>query len=216
MANVTVGHLVDMAYEILKDDPSAPEGWTKENLLNWYNLGASKTVALAPEANMIFESMRLATGVKQSIPASRIAIIDVTRNMGADGNTPGAGITKTDIRILTAYDRSWITATASATIKNWAPESLTAFYVSPPADGNSYVEIKVAAVPTKVVYDAGGLWQNALVGVAERYVDAVFNWILFRAYQKDADYPGNDQRASTFHNEFLLACGITPSALRGK
>jgi hypothetical protein len=136
--------------------------------------------------------------------------------MGVDGNTPGAGITKTDTRILTAYDRSWITATASATIKNWGPETLTVFFVSPPSDGTTYVEIKVAAVPTKVLYDAGGLWESALVGVAEKYVDAVFNLMLFRAYEKDGDYPGNDQRASSFHNQFLLACGVTPGALKGK
>jgi hypothetical protein len=208
MANVTVGHLVDMAYEVLQDDPESPEHWTRENLVNWYNLGASKTVALAPEANTIFESMKLAAGVKQSIPTNRIMLIDVTRNMGVDGNTPGAGITKTDIRILTTYDRAWITATASAIIKNWGPESLTTFFVSPPSDGTSYVEIKVAAVPTKVVYDAGDLWQTALVGVAEKYVDAVFNWMLYRVYQKDGDYPGNDQRSRDFYNQFLVSCGV--------
>jgi hypothetical protein len=208
MANVTVGHLVDMAYEVLQDDPESPEHWTRENLVNWYNLGAAKTVALAPEANTIFESIKLAAGVKQSIPANRIVLIDVTRNMGVDGNTPGAGITKTDIRILTTYDRAWITATASAIIKNWGPESLTTFFVSPPSDGTSYVEIKVAAVPTKVVYDAGDLWQTALVGVAEKYVDAVFNWMLYRAYQKDGDYPGNDQRSRDFYNQFLVSCGV--------
>jgi hypothetical protein len=210
MANVTVGHLVDMAYEILKDEPAAPVHWTKPNLVSWYNMATRETVAVAPEANTILESIKTAVGVKQSIPANRIALIDVIRNMGADGNTAGAGITRTDTRILTAYDRSWITATASATIKNWAPESLTAFFVSPPADGNSFVEVKVAAVPAQVVYDAGGVWESALVGVAEKYVDAVFNWMLHRAYQKDGDYPGNDQRAGMFFKQFLFCCGVNP------
>jgi hypothetical protein len=216
MANVTVGHLVDMALEVLQDDQTTPEHWTKPNLLNWYNLGTRETVNLAPEANAFFESMKLASGVKQSMPANRIALIDVIRNMGVDGNTAGAGITKTDVGILTAYDRSWITATPSATIKNWAPQSLTVFYVSPPSDGTTYVEIKAAAVPTIVSYDAGGVWESALVGVAERYVNAVLNWIVHRAYQKDSDYPGNDQRSRDFYNQFLLACGVTPGMLKGK
>lgn len=209
MANVTVGHLVDMSYEILKDDPDDPEHWTRENLLNWYNLATRETVALAPEANTIFEAIKLAAGVKQSIPASRIALIDVIRNMGTDGLTAGAGITKTDTRILTVFDRSWITATATAIVKNWGPESLTVFFVSPPSDGTSYVEIKVAAVPDKVAYDSAGLWENALVGVAEKYVDAVFNWMLHRAYQKDGDYPGNDERSAGYYKQFLIACAAS-------
>ena len=216
MANVTVGHLVDMAYEILMDDSEDPQHWTKENLVNWYNLGARETVVLAPEANPVFESMILAAGVKQSIPANRIGLIDVIRNMGADGNTAGAGINRTDVGILTAYDRSWITATAGTTIKNWAPQSLTTFYVSPPSDGTTYVEIKASAVPTVVVYDTAGAWESALVGVAEKYVNAVFNWMLHRAYQKDGDYPGNDSRSRDFFNQFLLACGVTPAMLKGK
>src|SRR5512139_593372 len=108
MANVTVGHLVDMALEVLQDDQTTPEHWTKQNLVNWYNLGTRETVNLAPEANAVFESMKLASGVKQSIPANRIALIDVIRNMGINGVTAGAGITKTDVGILTVYDRSWI------------------------------------------------------------------------------------------------------------
>lgn len=207
MANVTVGHAVGMVLEVLQDDQTTPEHWTKENLLNWYNLAGREVVSLAPDANTIFESIKLAAGVKQSIPASRIGLIDVIRNMGVDGITPGPGITKTDSRIITVYQRAWITATATAVIKNWAPESLSAFFVSPPSDGTTYVEIKVASVPDKVIYDAGGLWESALVGVSERYVGAVINWILYRAYQKDSDFPGNEARSKDYYQQFLMACG---------
>lgn len=206
MANVTVAHLVDMALEVLQDDSDSPEHWTKENLVNWYNLGARETVAFAPLANAIFESVKLASGVKQSVPARRIALIDVIRNMGTDGETAGDAITKTDIRALAAYDRSWITATAAATIKNWAPETISTFFVSPPSDGTIYVELEVAAVPDQVVYDEAGEWESALVGVTERYVNAVLNWILYRAYQKDSDYPGNNPRARGYYSQFLEAC----------
>lgn len=207
MANVTVAHLIDMALETLQDDPTTPVHWTKQNLVNWYNLGARETVVFAPEANTVFETMKLAAGVKQSAPANRLALLDVIRNMGNDGLTAGDGITRTDLRILTAYSRAWGIATAVATVKNWAPESLTAFYVSPPSDGVGYVEIKVSAVPTAVVYDVPGVWESALVGVAEKYVNAVLNWILYRAYQKDSDYPGNESRSRNFYKQFLLSCG---------
>jgi hypothetical protein len=127
--------------------------------------------------------------------------------MGVDGITPGPGITKSDSRILTTFQRAWINATASAVIKNWAPESLSVFFVSPPSDGTTYVEIKVASVPDKVIYDSGGLWESALVGVGERYVGAIINWILYRAYQKDSDLPGNEARSKGYYQQFLIACG---------
>lgn len=207
MANVTVAHLIDMALETLQDDPTTPVHWTKQNLVNWYNLGARETVVFAPEANMVFESMKLAVGSKQSAPANRLAILDVIRNMGTDGLTPGAGVSRTSLVLMTAYARAWSSEVAAAVVRNWAPESLTTFYVSPPSDGTGYVEIKASAVPAVVVYDVGGEWEAALVGVAEKYVNAVLNWILYRAYQKDSDYPGNEARSRNFHKQFLLSAG---------
>ena len=207
MANVTVGHAIDMVLEVLGEDQTTPEHWTKENLLNWYNLAGREVVSLAPDANTLFEAIKLAAGVKQSIPVNRIGLIDVIRNMGVDGITPGPGITKSDSRILTTFQRAWINATSSAVIKNWAPESLAVFFVSPPSDGTTYVEIKVASVPDKVIYDSGGLWESALVGVGERYVGAILSWILFRAYQKDSDFPGNDNRSKEYYQQFRIACG---------
>jgi hypothetical protein len=65
MANVTVGHVLDMVLEVLQDDQTTPEHWTKENLLNWYNLAGREVVSLAPDANTLFEAIKLAEGVKQ-------------------------------------------------------------------------------------------------------------------------------------------------------
>jgi hypothetical protein len=207
MANFTLGHVVDAVLAILQEDTDTPSQWSKEELVDYYNRAAREVVVFAPDANRVIESILMASGVRQSIPAQRIALIDVRRNMGADGLTAGDAITRTEITLLSVVARGWSSETAVAAVKNWMPNGLTSFYIYPPSNGAGYAEIECSAVPTIIAYDAGGLWENALVGVAEKYVNAIENFMLSMAYKKDSDYPGNIQRSATYYNLFLVEVG---------
>ena len=70
------------------------------------------------------------------------------------------------------------------------------FYVYPGVAGDSYVEIIYSANPTTVV-------QSGNLSIPDIYANAVTDYVLFRAYTKDAEYAGNNQRASTHYNLFL-------------
>ncbi len=205
MANVTLGHLVDLVTVNLQD--SGNDNWTETNLINWYNLACRETVTLAPDANTVITTMKLASGVKQSVPAGTIKLLNVIRNMGTDGETAGPAVNPTTVQLMQAFDRDWDQATATEAIKNWMPESALTWYCYPPSDGTGYVEIEIAKPPDQVTYDADGDWENELVGVTDRYVNAIFNWILYQAYKKDSDYPGNENRASGYYQAFLNAVG---------
>jgi hypothetical protein len=70
------------------------------------------------------------------------------------------------------------------------------YYVYPGVAGSAYVEIVYSANPTTVA-------QNGNLSIPDIFANAVADYVLFRAYTKDAEYAGNVQRASTHYNLFI-------------
>ena len=210
MATITIAHLIDIALDQLQDEDRDVPLWDYQDLINWYNLGTRQIVSIDPRANPITVAIKLASGIKQAIPGGGIALLDVIRNMGADGSTPGRAIVQTTLEALRRSYPSYSTETATATIYNWMPDvaDRTIFRVYPPADGTSYAELEYGKVPTIVVYDAGGDWQSAYIGVKENYIDALMNYLLSRAFGKDTDIPGNIGKAGYYYGLFITGMGL--------
>lgn len=205
MANMTVRALLDMVEVILQDSDNV--NWDLTELLKWYNLACRQTVIYAPEANPIIEPVKLAAAAKHTIPAGGLALINIIRNMGTDGLTPGVAIFPSTVKILQAFEPDWNSATAAAAIDNFMPETDRTFYSYPPGDGTGYVEMEYSKVPTAVIYDAEGAWETLLVGVTDKYVNAIKEHILASAYAKDTDYPGNLERSQNHMGLFAQAVG---------
>jgi hypothetical protein len=70
------------------------------------------------------------------------------------------------------------------------------FYVYPGVSGSSHVEIVYSANPATVT-------QSGDLSIPDIFANAVADYTLFRAYTKDAEYAGNNQRASTHYNLFI-------------
>ena len=209
MANITKKHILDVILDQVQDEDN--KLWSYEDLLNWENLGERTIVSLNPLANSKRESIKLASGVKQSIPAGGIAFIRVIRNMGTDGATAGTGVTPATVEAMTSFYPSWSTQTATQEIINAMPDpnDPTIFYVYPASDGTGYVEEEFSVVPPIVAYDDDGDWESAHIGIREGYVDPLMNYIFHRAYGKDTDIPGNKERSAEYHGLFLGAMGIS-------
>ena len=75
------------------------------------------------------------------------------------------------------------------------------FYVYPGVNGNAYVEIVYSASPT----DLGSA--SATISVDDIYANAIIDYVLYRAYMKDAEYAGNAQRASNHYQLFTASIG---------
>jgi len=213
MAMFTVGHLIDIALDQIQDEDRSL--WEYQDLINWYNLGTRQIVSVDPRANPILISIKLASGIKQAIPAGGIGLVEVIRNMGADGETPGRAIIQTTLDALRRSYPSYSTETSSAIIYNWMADEVdkTIFRVYPPADGTSYVEIEYGKVPTIIVYDEAEDWKSAHVGIKENYIDPIMNYLLSRAFGKDTDIPGNMDKATYYYGLYMSGMGIgTPGA----
>jgi hypothetical protein len=150
MGTITGQYLITSAQLTLKDANAIR--WTRAELLGYLNDGQRELVTIKPEACTINTAIKLAAGLtKQSIPDAAIALLDVTRNMGSDGATPGRAISITSKSMLDAVVPTWSSASNSEgyiTHFTYDPRNPKVFYVykkAPTAD--LYVEVIYSSVP---------------------------------------------------------------------
>ena len=201
---VTVQSVIDRAQTILQDTTGIR--WPVVTELVLFVNDAQREIALIkPDASAVNTTVTLATGTKQDIPSAGNRLLRVVRNMSAaSGGTGKRSVRLVSREILDAQTPDWHDPTVSgdaahtAVIKHYIYDEQNPrnFYVYPGVAGNSYVEIIYSANPTTVA-------QSGNLSIPDIFANAVTDYVLFRAYTKDAEYAGNNQRASTHYNLFL-------------
>lgn len=211
MAVTKVIDIVRRVERILNDD--AAVRWTRLEIQDWLNDAYKEIVLLRPDANSYTSNVMLASGTRQKIgdsssinlPAA-IRILDVIRNTAALSNKKG--IMLISRKILDEQYPFWHSSTGSVNITHWvfdlrAPKE---FFVFPPSDGKAEVEILYSSVPTPHALsetDLNPTGTNATtILLDDIYANAITDYILYRAYSKDADYAANAQRAVNHQSAF--------------
>lgn len=198
MGTVTVQSILDRAVVILQDTTGVR--WPPTELVPWVTDGEREAVVFKPSAYSKNESMLLTAGTKQTIPSGGIQLLDVTRNMGINGTTPGRAVRLIEREILDANTPDWHFMTASATAKHftYAANDPKTFYVFPPSTGSAYAEIVYSAAPPAATI-------NGTLSIDDIYQGAILDYVLYRAYQKDAEYASDPARASGHYQAFVTA-----------
>ena len=127
------------------------------------------------------------------------------------GATGKRAIRIVNVDILNTQEPDWNDPTVSgdaahgAVIKHYIfdEDDPKNYYVYPGvASGSSaYVEIVYSKVPTDLSSASSNL------DIDDIYGNAVIDYVLFRAYQKDSEYAGNAQRSATHYQLFLQCIG---------
>lgn len=218
MSAQTVGSIIDLVRRKILDEDANPEVSDSE-LLQLYNLTLLKIITLVPSAYTRTKNLLLAAGAKQVIDSAGgdLRLVNVRRNMGTDGATPGRVVRATNLDVLTQIYPTWFTETQQAEVEDWAPvlDYPEEFYVIPPNDGTQYIEIDVATTPTLATWDAAGAWRGATFPLRDHFTDAEINGILFMAYDDDSDIPGNTPRSQVYYGRFLQALGLQQQGEQG-
>ena len=201
---VTVQSVIDRAQTILQDTTGIR--WPVVTELVLFVNDAQREIALLkPDASAVNTTVTLATGTKQDIPSAGNRLLRVVRNMSAaSGGTGKRSVRLVSREILDAQTPDWHDPTVSGdaalthVIKHYIYDEQNPrnFYVYPGVAGNSYVEIIYSANPTTVA-------QSGNLSIPDIFANAVTDYVLFRAYTKDAEYAGNNQRASTHYQLFI-------------
>jgi len=200
MATVTVASVISKVQTILQDATGIR--WPDAELLGWVNDGQREIVLYKPNAFVKNTAVKLTTGTKQTLPADGVQLIDVVRNMGVSGGTPGRAIRITMREILDSQVPNWHAATADVEVKHYMYTVLDpkTFYVYPPqpAVDQNYVELIYGAAPTDCV--VGGT-----ITLDDIYQTILLDYCLYRAYSKDTEFAADQNRATAHQNAYIAA-----------
>lgn len=205
---VTVQSVIDRVQKTLQDTTGVR--WpVVDELVLWVNDAQREIALLKPDASAKNVTVTLAVGTKQDIPSDGNRLLRVVRNMSA----ASSGVGKRAVRIvsrevLDAQTPDWhdplVTGDAAhvAVVKHYIYDEQNPrnFYVYPgvAAAASSFVEIIYSANPVTVA-------QNGNLDIPDIFANAVMNYVLYMAYMKDADYAGNQQRASSHFQLFMAS-----------
>lgn len=177
--------------------------WSEPETRGWLNAGQRELVLTKPDANIKIASMLLtASSTLQSAPADAFLFSRLSRNMGAGGTTPGVAITLADRSTMDTNTPTWHADAATGLIQHYIYDALDPrhFYVYPQAPSTAwYVEVVYPAIPTDCTSSSSAIALNDI------YEGALTDYVLYRAYTKDAEFSGNAQLAVAHYTAFTNA-----------
>jgi hypothetical protein len=214
---LTGANLLSRIKDTLQDTTSVR--WPEAELIRYINDAQREIVNFRPESSATTTNVQLTTGTKQSLPSAGLRLIKVVRNMSAAG---GSATGKRAIRIvnpdiLNTQEPDWHDPTVSGDaahttiVKHYMfdEDDPRNYYVYPGVAGNAFVEVVYSASPTDLSDT------SSTIGVDDIYANAIVDFVLYRAYMKDAEYAGNAQRASNHYQLFTgsISQGVQSSTL---
>ncbi|MDP4546487.1 DUF6682 family protein [Marinobacter sp. MDS2] len=199
---VTVAVLMDRAKRILQEIGAEGIRWTNAELGDWLNEFYVAAVAMKPSVSTVNEELQLVAGTKQSIPAGGERLLDVIRN--TVGAMPPVFVATR--RELDTVRRTWHSDEATTAIERFVFDELDPrhFYVYPPAAAGAAIEILYAKVPDAhdTAQDYSVFGQESF-RLSDAYVPAAVDYLLYRAFSKDAQTGTNLNRAQLHLNQYL-------------
>lgn len=185
--------------------------WRAEELLDWLNDGQRTVVFYRPDASTTISSFPLVTGTKQSLPTNGLRLVEVIRNMGVDGNTPGKPIRFVNRDELDLLNPNWHTDAGVTEVDVYmydgrAPKT---FYVYPPQPAAPrQIEAAITFTPADVrVNGVNGQTVSDAIVLDDIYQTGLVDYIIYRALAKDSAYQDVAKSQNHWQN-FAQSLGI--------
>jgi hypothetical protein len=212
MAVVKVVDLISRAGTILQDTTNIR--WPAPELQGWLNDSYREITNLRPDSNTQTGEFVCVAGARQVVTAtfaSAIRLIDVVRNVAAT-SAKGA-VRLVNRQMLDDQRRNWYAETGTVDIQHFMFDARLPkeFLVYPPATVNARLEIVYSSVPLAHTLTEAQLINPAtaeVIRIDDSYANAMLDYMLYRAYSKDAEYAANAQRAVAHFQAFQNALGV--------
>lgn len=184
--------------------------WTVPELIRYLNDGQREVVTYRPDATATTASVALSAGARQTLPAAAYKLLDIIRNTGGTKSA----IRKIDMKLLDAQLPAWQNGVQSGTIKHYMYDvrEIHVYYVYPPASTAASIEMLYSAAPTDIAEQTSLGSVTGNISVLDLFANALGDYILFRAFAKDAEYAGNAARATAHYQAFQNGVGVEASA----
>jgi hypothetical protein len=158
-------------------------------------------VNIKPDAAAQTALVRLTpSDTKQTVSGNIIQILNIIRN-----NSTKKPMRMVDREILDAQIPNWhSTVSATNDAIHWCYDELNpkVFYI--------YPAVTSSTVDVLMVYSQApaSITVGQTIPVDDTYAPALLNYILYRAYSKDADYSANKDRMMNAYQSFMSSLGV--------
>ncbi len=243
MGTTLVRDLLFRASSQLNDLSPQFTRWKQRELVDACNDGQRAIAKYIPSSSARVDAVKLVAGSKQSIelilaasiiPGNGAAAANVNgtyfqtaiRNMGANGATPGNVVRVIDREVLDTGTPDWhVPPTGTyAGVRGvvFDPRFPKIFYVWPavPAGTTWWLEQSMLADPVLVPHAAEDtyVWTGSdatATSIDDKYVDDLLNYIMARAFMKDAEWAANPAMAQNYTSLFVGSINVQVAALTG-
>lgn len=190
--------ITDAAQEL--QDPEHVR-WPVKELAGYVTDGQVFILTKVPDATAVERVLTLAAGSRQQIPDDANALLQVLRNM--DGRQRAIRQIARDL--LDASAPNWASGSQRATVIHFIadPRTPRLFDVYPPAVEGVKVLALLALEPVPIADDG-----QTDLSVEPELAEALFHYVMFRAYSKDAEHAAILPLATAHQQLFTDALGI--------
>ena len=202
----TVLEIIDRVTFVTKDVDH--ERWSTEELIAWINDAIAQIASIHPRAASQYMILNLAAGSRQDLrtiaPSIRwVRLHELVCN--ANANTPnGTTIRQIPRPSLDFAKRTWRAGTLSAEVKEYAMDEreVFTFDVNPPVSAGTQVYALTSIRPDPVEDE------DEQFPLPDAYYIPAVDYVLFRAFSKDANDQSYAARASGHLQAFQLSMGV--------
>ena len=214
MAVTLAKDIIDRAKVVLQDISSSGTRWYNSELQNWLNDAQYAVVLYRPDAKTVNEEFTpVGNSSKQSIPATGLRLIEVIRNTAVSSNFKAIRLIQRSI--LDDQVPAWHNAVAGVNIEHWVYDERDPknFYLYPRPTTLARIELIYSTVPAKVsIVNADESFNSAaattMISLDDIYANALLDFILYRAYSKDAEFAANAVRSNAHLTAFGSSLGV--------
>lgn len=182
--------------------------WPARELVSHLNDAVRALVVARPDITTTTTAVALVAGARQALPAQAALLVDIPCNAAGKRRA----ISKVDQLLLDRTAPGWQGMPQALEVEHFMHDlrEPRAFMVYPPARVGAQVDLTWVARLQPVPEPAGATWAQVSGGIelSEDWGSALLNYVLYRAYSKDAEVAGNAQLAASHLALFNNAAGI--------
>lgn len=199
--------LIERAQTILQD--ALGTRWDGVELLRWFNDGRRELSVYRPAEFSRRVPLTLEPGTLQQLPVGAFLLQRVNCNLRSiSPRIAGRVITQVERRILDAMHPGWEDTEVfpqATEVRHFCydGDEPLLFSVFPANDGVGRVELTACFAPEEAPT------ADAPIGVRDVFANALLDYMLYRAFDKDSDHPGNAERSAKHYSSFAAAIGAS-------
>jgi hypothetical protein len=204
--SVAASEVIRRAGELLQD--ATYTRWTVSELVRSLNDGQREISLLRPDLLAEETTLALVAGARQAIPADASKLLNILANSG--GKKKAVSLISRDV--LDRFNPAWRGMSGVTEIQHFMFDARDqdAFEVYPPvATAGTSVLAVLSMLPVDIDEPGGNTYADVAgaISVQDIFASALLDYVLYRAFSKDAQHASNLQRAVAHYAAFANAIG---------